>query len=125
MEIGTLLRKLRDKRGLTTRNVAEQAGVSLSSYIDWEHGKSIPSLKSFIKLSEAFEVSPVDMMAYFTSQPENPALSEDKKRITDLTEMLADYKNYVSLLQEDKNKMKEELEKVNKLLEMMQSTSMP
>lgn len=125
MEIGTLLRKLRDKQRLTTRNVAEQAGVSLSSYMDWEHGKSIPSLRSFIKLSEAFQISPVEMMSYFTSQAEDLTLSEDKKRIADLTGMITDYKNYVSLLQEDKNKMKKELEKVNKLLETMQSTSMP
>ena len=64
-------------------------------------------------------------MSYFTSQAEDLTLSEDKKRIADLTGMITDYKNYVSLLQEDKNKMKEELEKVNKLLETMQSTSMP
>jgi len=65
------------------------------------------------------------MMSYFTSQAADLTLSEDKKRIADLTGMITDYKNHVSLLQEDKNKMKEELEKVNKLLETMQSTSMP
>lgn len=64
-------------------------------------------------------------MSYFTSQAADLTLSEDKKRIADLTGMITDYKNHVSLLQEDKNKMKEELEKVNKLLETMQSTSMP
>lgn len=66
MEIGTLLRKLRDKHKFSARTIAEKTGVSQSTYTDWENDRTSPSLKNYIKLAEAFQITPVELMNHLT-----------------------------------------------------------
>jgi transcriptional regulator with XRE-family HTH domain len=116
MNIGTLLRKFRDSRSLTTRHIAEKIGVSQSTYMDWEHGKSSPSLKSYMKLTSALGVNPVEFMAYLTGQATEILSAEEKANIADLREMVKYCQNYSDLLREDKIRVENELTRVQELL---------
>lgn len=112
MKIGTLLRKLRDSRALTTRTIAERTGVSPSTYMDWEHDKSSPSIKSYIKLAEAFEVSPVDLMAYLTGQEKELLSTDEKASIDELKAMITFYKEYSEVLKKNNLLIEVELERM-------------
>lgn len=94
MEIGTLLRKLRDSRRLTTRKVAETTGVAHATYLDWEHDKSSPSLRFYLKLAAAFDACPVEMMAYLTGKIPEPKSSEQKVLQSYLNEIMSLHERY-------------------------------
>ena len=100
MEIGAFLRKLRDTRKVSSRLIAEKIGVSHTTYMDWEHEKSSPSLKNFLKLAEAFEMTPVDMMSCLTGnkffeQP-NPAIWNT----AEIRKILKDYQEHFDVLRD-------------------------
>jgi len=48
---------LRQKRGLTQRNVAEALEIPLSTYKEWEYGRRIQGEEVYVRLAEIFEVS--------------------------------------------------------------------
>lgn len=112
MNIGTQLRKLRDARALSTRTIAEKAGIAPSTYMDWEHDKSSPSIKSYIKLAAAFEVDPVDLMAYLTGQEKEVVSIREKTNIVELKAMIAFYKEYADLLKKDNLQFEVELARI-------------
>lgn len=116
MEIGTMLRKLRDSKGLTTRHIAEKIGISHSTYVDWENDKSSPSLKFYIKLASSFQVCPVELMSYLTGHLAEPMSSEEKMSMTDMREMVSYYRNYSNLLKNDKERIEMELARIRELL---------
>lgn len=112
MNIGTLLRKLRDSRALTTRTIAEKIGVSHSTYMDWEHDKSSPSVRSFIKLASAFDANPVDLMAYLTGQSKEVLSTDEKASIAELKAMIEFYREYSDMLKKNASQIEIELERV-------------
>ena len=67
MSIGNRLRKLRTEKRLTLSQVAKYVGVPVSTYRDWEYGKSIRG-EPYEKLAELFEVSLVELMTGKKSQ---------------------------------------------------------
>ena len=44
----------RQKRGLTTRELSRLSGVSQSQIVDYEAGKSLPTIRSYNKLAQLF-----------------------------------------------------------------------
>ena len=54
---GALLRKLRQERGWTQRQVAEQLGVSTQAVSKWERDQGIPDVGLLPHLAEIFGVS--------------------------------------------------------------------
>ena len=56
---GALLRKLRQERGWTQRQVAEQLGVSTQAVSKWEADQAVPTMDNLVELSRLFGV-PVD-----------------------------------------------------------------
>lgn len=52
---------------MSTREIADRVGISQSTYVDWENDKSTPTLKLYFKLSNAFALSPIDLMHYLTT----------------------------------------------------------
>jgi transcriptional regulator with XRE-family HTH domain len=101
MIIGTQLRKLRDQQKKTTRDMAINIGVSQSTYTDWEHDKSSPSLKIYLKIADAFEVSPVRLMSYLVGETSN-VLSENATEMAELKEKVENLSQYTMLLGEEK-----------------------
>lgn len=55
--IGTRIRKLRKSKSLTMEEMAEVFDVSYQSVSNWEHGKSVPSLRKIGELRVYFGVS--------------------------------------------------------------------
>lgn len=110
MEIGTSLRKLRNLRGLSAREISEKIGVSHSTYVDWEHDKSSPSLRSFNKVAAAFQVCPVELLSFVVEGGSVPLSIEDKADLAELKQTMEDYKDYCRLLRGDKEKLESELQ---------------
>ena len=64
MEIDpTKIREFREKRGLSVRGLAREAGVSTETVYSVEHGKRQPSLTTLGKIARALEVDPRDLLA--------------------------------------------------------------
>jgi len=59
---GTKLNQLRNKAKLSQQEVADFIGVSRSTYNSWESDQSSYKVEYISKLSEVFNVSPVDLL---------------------------------------------------------------
>ena len=116
MEIGTLLRKLRDSLRISSRDLARLVDVSHSTYMDWEHDKTSPSLKSYVKLAKALETDPVDLMAYLTQQTSQIVLNEERSNVSELREMVAYLRCHNTGLMESNQQLVNEISKVRELL---------
>lgn len=57
MDIGTNIRDLRKEYGLTQSDLANELFVSQDTISLWELNKSLPDIKSLIKLAQIFNVS--------------------------------------------------------------------
>lgn len=57
MEIGSKLKKARNKKGITQEQAAEVLGVSRQTISNWENSKSYPDIISVIKMSDVYSVS--------------------------------------------------------------------
>ena len=63
MEIDpTKPRELREKRGLSVRGLAKEAGISTETVYSVEHGKRRPSMKTLGKIARALGVDPRDLL---------------------------------------------------------------
>jgi transcriptional regulator with XRE-family HTH domain len=68
MLIGTRLRQLRYQHQLSSRQIADRAGICQSTYLDWEQDKTSPTLRSFGKLAKAFRLCPAELMRYLVTE---------------------------------------------------------
>ena len=55
-KIGGLIRRLRQERGLTQRQLAERMGISDKTVSKWERGMGCPDLSLLPELSDIFRV---------------------------------------------------------------------
>ena len=55
--ISQQLRKLRESKNLTQKEVASKLNVDRSTYSYWENAKTEPSIKHLIKLSKIYNVT--------------------------------------------------------------------
>lgn len=55
------LKALRDRKGLSQKDVADRLGIAASTYRDWEYGKQIKG-EPYVALSEAFQVSLTELL---------------------------------------------------------------
>ena len=56
-ELAATLRRARQYRGLTQKEVAMQLNIDRSTYTYYELGRSLPSIFQLIKLSKIFNIS--------------------------------------------------------------------
>ena len=56
MSIGTNIKRLRNAKGWSQEELAEEIGVTFQAISSWERDEYMPEMKSFIKLTEIFEV---------------------------------------------------------------------
>jgi len=63
---GDTIRRLREKRGFTQRELAEQLDVSDKTVSKWETGKGLPDISLIEPLSEALQVSVSEL---FSGEP--------------------------------------------------------
>ena len=50
--MGVKIKEMRQKRGLTQKQLADRLGVKQQNVSDWERGERSPSVKNLKKLSE-------------------------------------------------------------------------
>lgn len=60
--LGDRLKKLREKKGLSVKEVSDKIGVPLTTYREWEHGRKIVG-EPYIELSKVFEVSIYELIS--------------------------------------------------------------
>ncbi len=65
---GRRLRELRKDRGLTQEALAEAADLSGNYISDLELGLKVPSLTILIRLSQALQIAPPDLLVDFTRE---------------------------------------------------------
>jgi transcriptional regulator with XRE-family HTH domain len=71
-EVAARLHELRTERGLTRRELAERAGVSVGAVRLWERGEAAPQGASVALLATALSMSVEDLRARLTSAPTVP-----------------------------------------------------
>jgi len=62
---GERLRELRDKRGESTRSLAELAGMSYTYLSDLERGVKMPTLATIVRLASALGGKVTDLVSVF------------------------------------------------------------
>ena len=65
MELTTLsknLRELREKRGLTQKDLADRLSLSGMTVSKWENERSIPDIFTLLKLAEIFDCTLEDFL---------------------------------------------------------------
>lgn len=62
MNAGNLIRKLRQLKGYSQEYMAIQLGISNKTYVNIENGKSRIDLERFFRLSQIFEINPIDFL---------------------------------------------------------------
>lgn len=95
MEIGVLLRKLRDELRMSSRETAEKIGVTQSTYLDWEHDKSSPTIKMFFRIAKAFNICPIELMSLLSGKTRSNA-GEQQIEINQLTELVKNIQLYLN-----------------------------
>ncbi len=100
---------------ISSRDLAKKMEISHSTYMDWEHDKTSPSLKSYLKIAKALEVDPVELMAYLTGQTSQVVSNEEKKSVSELGEMVVYLRNHNHILLEDNQRIIAELERIQEV----------
>ena len=62
--LGERVRKLRDQRNLSQKQLADRLGVKKQTVSNWENGNAMPSMDMFIKLIEFFNTTPNHLLGY-------------------------------------------------------------
>ncbi len=62
---GQHLRGLRTSRGLTQGDLAERCGTSISAISNFEAGNNMPTLGTLLRLAEAVDCKPSELIAVF------------------------------------------------------------
>ena len=57
MDIGSIIKKARQEKGLTQEAAAEALGVSRQTISNWENGRTYPDILSVIRMSDVYAVS--------------------------------------------------------------------
>ena len=62
VKTGERIRRLRNERGLTVRQITDALGLIPQTYYKWAWGNSIPSIDSLIGLADVFGVKVDDII---------------------------------------------------------------
>ncbi|HEV8580137.1 MAG TPA: helix-turn-helix transcriptional regulator [Thermoanaerobaculia bacterium] len=90
VEIGRRIGRLRQRKGWSQTELAQQLGVSLDRVSSWERGRYLPAIDGLLALRWALGVSMDELL---TGEPPEPALSRERwievaEHLAALTELL-------------------------------------
>lgn len=85
VELGIKLREARNKAGYTQEQLAEKADIGVMYLGEIERGVKMPSMKIFIKLVEALDVSADYILRNELPSGKEFVLDEITERLADLT----------------------------------------
>ena len=78
MTFAETLKKIREEKGLTQRDVAERLGVSIQNYNQYETGKRNPKLDTKERIATALGVGLFELETYGEDIPDGSAVIWDK-----------------------------------------------
>lgn len=78
------LKRIRQRRGLKQRDVAESMGIDRKQLSKWETGKLEPDIRSLCLLADYFGVSIDYLVGHTTPQPED-STTQMKRLLNSLT----------------------------------------
>lgn len=84
VSLGKRIREARNKKGYTQEVLAEKADIGNTYLGEIERGAKMPSLKVFIKIVEALEVSADYILRYEISHGERYVFDEITEKLTEL-----------------------------------------
>ena len=84
-ELGSMIRKVRLMKGYTQEVLAEKADIGLMYYGEIERGVKMPSMKTFINIIEALEVSADYILQNELSSGKEYVFDELTKKLEGLT----------------------------------------
>ncbi len=80
--LGRRLARIRRERGLTQEKLAERANLANNYISNIENGRSIPSLETVVKLCEALDATPNDLLMETVQDSEEYMLHEIGDKIS-------------------------------------------
>ena len=89
-KIGSFLKELRTKKGLTQAELAEQLNTTNRSVSRWETGSTMPDISVLIELTEFFQV---DIKELLDGERQSEKMTEDVK---ETVEKVADYSKRIN-----------------------------
>lgn len=87
IKIGSFLKELRNEKGLTQAQLAEQLNVSNRSVSRWETGNTLPDISILVELAEFYEIDIREMIA---GERKSEVMKEEMK---DTLVKVAEYTN--------------------------------
>lgn len=75
------IKELREKKGITQKELANALNVTQTAITYWETGKREPSAEIIEKIATYFDVTPAYIMGWEDSKPENYYLNEKTTKI--------------------------------------------
>ena len=90
-KIGSFLKKLRNEKGITQENLAEQFGVSSRTVSRWENGNNMPDISILVEIAEFYDV---DIREIIDGERKSENMTQETK------EVLAKTAEYTSLEKE-------------------------
>lgn len=91
LKIGSFLKKLRQEKGLTQEQLAEQLNISNRSVSRWETGSNLPDLSMLITLADYYDV---DVREIIDGKRKSENMNEEVK---DTLEKVASYNEMLNL----------------------------
>ena len=114
MELGQIMRRLRNERGLSILDIREVTGLSKSTISDIETGKSSPTAETLQKIADALGVQVKD---FFQAQKRPTAMTE----VDYILEELHKRPEMKMLFSATKNATKEDIERAVKIIEALKN----
>ncbi len=81
MNIGAMIKKLRNERDLTQEQLAEYLNISVSAVSQWESEKTVPDISTILALAEFFNVSLDDLFDRNSEKRKADIDNYDKKSL--------------------------------------------
>ena len=115
-ELGIMLKKLRESKDLTIKELANKAKISNGTVGDIETGRNKSSIKTIEKLSQALELNEKERELLFASfMPKDigkKLTKRDKKQLSEIIDSVDYFFNDESISEEDKKKLYDSLQEL-------------
>lgn len=77
-KIGSFLKMLRNEKGITQENLAEQFGVSSRTVSRWENGNNMPDISILVEIAEFYDV---DIREIIDGERKSENMTEETKEV--------------------------------------------
>ena len=79
MDIGIIIKRLREENGLSQEALAEKLHVTRQAVSKWESGRGVPDIENIIGLSDTFDIS-IDELIRSSQRVENKIIVDSASK---------------------------------------------